>query len=102
MLKHFNSLTPAEAERLAVLIEECNEVGQIACKILRHGYENYHPVSGEGNRELLAKEIGDLEFALQLVKGRDDVSQTKVRDAVREKDEKIWRYLHHNKRNDQP
>ena len=32
MSEHFNGLTPAEAERLAYLIEEAAEVQQIACK----------------------------------------------------------------------
>ena len=34
---HFNNLTPGEAERLAILAEECGEVIQIIGKILRHG-----------------------------------------------------------------
>ena len=38
MSSHFNKLTPAQAERLAILIEECGEVIQAATKILRHGY----------------------------------------------------------------
>ena len=33
----FNGLTPAEAERLALLMEECGEVVQIIGKVLRHG-----------------------------------------------------------------
>ncbi|PCJ24121.1 MAG: hypothetical protein COA96_10270 [SAR86 cluster bacterium] len=57
---HFNGLTPAEAERLAMLAEEAAEVIQIIGKILRHGYENFHPDAPETtNRELLAMEVGD-------------------------------------------
>jgi hypothetical protein len=37
----FNQLTDAEAERLALLAEECGEVVQVIGKILRHGYESY-------------------------------------------------------------
>lgn len=35
--RHFNNLTPGEAERLAMLAEECGEVIQAVGKILRHG-----------------------------------------------------------------
>jgi hypothetical protein len=41
--QHFNGLTPAEAERLALLAEECGEVIQAIGKVLRHGYESRHP-----------------------------------------------------------
>ena len=57
----FNGLTPAEAERLAMLAEEAGEVVQIVGKILRHGYDSYHPANPNvTNRELLDDEIGDL------------------------------------------
>ena len=56
-----SDLTPAEAERLAMLAEECAEVIQIVGKILRHGYASYHPNNpGVSNRELLDDEISDL------------------------------------------
>lgn len=61
MSEHFNGLTPAEAERLAMLSEECGEVIQIIGKILRHGYDSYHPDDpGVTNRDLLGKELIDL------------------------------------------
>ena len=43
MTEHFNKLTPAEDERLAMLAEECAEVIQIVSKIQRHGYDSWHP-----------------------------------------------------------
>lgn len=49
MPEHFNGLTPAEAERLAMLSEECGEVIQIIGKILRHGYDSYHPDDQPGH-----------------------------------------------------
>src|SRR5574343_752810 len=36
MTNHFNRLSEAELERLAILIEECGEVAQAACKVIRH------------------------------------------------------------------
>ena len=54
------SLTPAQAERLEMLIEEASEVIQTAAKILRHGYTSYHPDSlGETNSQALEREILD-------------------------------------------
>lgn len=65
MADHFNQLTPAEAERLAMLAEECAEVIQVVGKILRHGYESYHPSNPAfSNRDLLHQELTDL-FAVQ-------------------------------------
>lgn len=91
MSEHFNGLTPAELERLAYLNEELHEVGQIIGKILRHGYESYDPtdpnnkvvgVEGQGigrvlsvttNRELLAREIGDVMRAIEMLRASGDV-----------------------------
>ena len=42
MTAHFNGLSESEQERLSILIEECGEVVQAACKILRHGYESFN------------------------------------------------------------
>lgn len=65
MTEHFNQLTPAQAERLAMLAEECAEVIQVVGKILRHGYDNYHPENRTfSNRDLLHQELTDL-FAVQ-------------------------------------
>ena len=44
-MKHFNQLTPAEAERLALLLEELGEAQQAIGKILRHGYASTHPAN---------------------------------------------------------
>jgi len=62
MAEHFNKLTPAEAERLAMLAEEAGEIVQMVGKILRHGYESYHPNDCDKttNRILLMSEIKDL------------------------------------------
>lgn len=60
--KHFNGLTPAEAERLAMLAEEAGEIIQVVGKILRHGYESHHPLQPNvSNRDLLTKEVADFE-----------------------------------------
>lgn len=69
---HFNKLTPAEAERLAMLAEECGEVIQVIGKILRHGYDSFHPADPSvTNRDLLGRELTDLlTVAASLCRGQ--------------------------------
>lgn len=67
MTDHFNNLTPAQAERLAILAEECAEVIQIVGKILRHGMESFHPVTLESNRAALLREITDVKAAMVII-----------------------------------
>lgn len=92
-----NGLTKAQAERLAVLAEEAAEVGQMVGKILRHGYESHHPMGGPTNRRLLEKELGDLQFAVQLCIDGGDVDGEAVSAAEVDKGFRIVPYLHHNK-----
>ncbi len=68
MTNHFNGLTEAKTERLVILIEECAEVQQCACKILRHGYDIRNPKDpgGETNREALNREMGDMYHAAEI------------------------------------
>ena len=69
-----SGLTPAEAERLAILMEGCAEVQQVIGKILRHGYGSYHPDRpGDNNRNLLEKELGDVIYILGLMALVEDV-----------------------------
>lgn len=96
MNTHFNNLTPAEAERLALLMEECGEVIQIIGKILRHGYESCHPNDRNTNRCLLIKELGDLNAAQSLLFQNEDISQSVVATEASRKLERVAEYLHHN------
>ena len=61
MRHHFNQLTPAQAERLAMLAEEAAETIQIVGKILRHGLDSYHPDRPElgSNLDMLNRELTD-------------------------------------------
>lgn len=64
MSLHYNQLTPAQAEAIAILSEEAGEVVQICGKILRHGLENYHPANTRTtNRVILCRELGDITAA---------------------------------------
>jgi hypothetical protein len=55
-------MTEAEKERLYMLAEEAGEIVQIVGKILRHGYESYHPSDPlrTTNQILLQNELNDL------------------------------------------
>lgn len=90
---HFNQLTPAEAERLAMLAEEAGEIVQVVGKILRHGYENYHPDNPyKANRDLLAKEVTDILAVIELMSQDFNVgSGSDIAAAVRKK----MRFSHH-------
>lgn len=92
---HFNQLTPAEHERLSILFEECSEVIQIVGKIMRHGFESYHPEGIKTNRQLLEKELGDLKYATFMMCHSEDISEKRVNDFMKLKNMKIGKYLHH-------
>lgn len=101
---HFNGLTPAEAERLAVLIEEAAEVQHIASKILRHGYQSFNPdlivnQSEHGpklsNREMLEKEIGHFSAAVHRMFSAHDLIVERVGFHERRKKDTGGMYMHH-------
>lgn len=101
-MNHFNKLSPAEAERLAMLAEEAAEIVQVVGKILRHGYNSYHPDEPNvDNRDLLSNEITDMMAVLHIMESSDDLaldfdldfdeSNVSVMEAVKRK----LRYSHH-------
>jgi hypothetical protein len=91
--RHYNQLSEAEAERLAILIEECSEVIQAATKIQRHGHRHYHTT--ETNREQLEREIGDLVHAIKRMQTASDINPLKITARVASKPQMIRAYLHH-------
>lgn len=95
--EHFNDLSPAEAERLALLAEECAETIQIVGKILRHGYDSTHPdnESGPCNREMLETELGHIAFAKKLMVDANDVLACEISKSKRKKAKTAPVYLHH-------
>lgn len=94
-MKHFNQLTPSEAERLALLSEELGETIQAVGKILRHGYENTHPDGGPTNRQSLERELGDVYAAVTLMWLRDDISTVAIQVHKANKLDNVEQYLHH-------
>ena len=90
-----DQLKPSEIERLAVLAEELGEVQQVIGKILRFGWESRHPDGGPTNRELLEKELGDVEAALALMNVKRDVSEINIGRNTEIKIPKLCQYLLH-------
>ena len=97
MDKHFNALSPAELERLALLGEEMCEAGQIIGKILRHGYESYDPTDENAvvNRALLQKELGHVKAAIRLMSRAEDIDLREVEWHQTHKLESVKQWLHH-------
>lgn len=96
MEQQYNKLTPAEAERLFLIMEECGEIVQVIGKILRHGYEEHHPDNQEeSNRMLLEKELGDLSAVVEMaIKAKDLNPETSTQCEIA-KTQRIGKYLHH-------
>lgn len=94
-MEHFNQLLPAEAERLAILLEELGEAQQAIGKILRHGYESRHPDGGEINRETLERELGDVHHAMIRLCENKDLREEAIHEWAHKKSIKIEKYLHH-------
>lgn len=98
-MSHFNQLTSAQAERLAMLAEECAEVIQVIGKIQRHGYNSYHPDDNANtNRDLLQGEFGDVLAVMEMMLRANDIladpwqeEQAKIQGKI----EKKLRYTHH-------
>jgi len=98
MTEHFNQLTPAEAERLAILAEECAEVIVAIEKIKRHGYESYDPMQAvprDTNRQTLCRGMGDVRYAMIAMCEAGDVSKEAIHQRAEIKRELIKPWLHH-------
>lgn len=101
---HFNGLTEAEAERLAILAEECGEVIQAVGKILRHGYESTNPnkpvplgKNPETNRWMLERELGDLKCVVRRMEAAEDINPYAITERSTLKPQLMKPYLHHQR-----
>lgn len=89
------NLTPAELERLALLVEEMGEAHQAIGKIMRHGYESRHPDGGPTNREALERELGDVDAAVSMLCNSGDLRKYEIAQRELQKSQSVKRYLHH-------
>jgi NTP pyrophosphatase (non-canonical NTP hydrolase) len=97
MSAHFNNLTPAQAERLAMLAEEAGELVHVIGKALRHGLDSTDPTAPTPvtNASLIAAELGDLYYAARLLAEAGDIRQSAVVLAVESAAARKPRWLHH-------
>lgn len=74
-MAEFAKLTEAQRERLEMLIEEAGEIVTIGTKILRHGYDSYHPAdpAKEPNRNHLEREVADVMTVFERMVAEGDV-----------------------------
>ena len=94
---HFNGLSPADAEALTLISEECAEVIQAIAKIQRHGLWSEHPESRIPNWSALQREVGDLLAALRVGEVQRLLDWGNV---IGHRDRKLMtlpKYLHHAK-----
>ena len=104
MSKHFNRLTPAQAERLALLAEECGELVQAIGKVLRHGLDSTNPLvpagCGRSNRGQLEKEMGDVRAAMIMLCEAGDTDKAAVHSLADKKLREVRQWLHHAESSD--
>jgi len=96
MTGHFNKLTPAEAERLAMLAEKAAEVIKAVSKIQRHGFESYNPDNPDAgtNRDMLSREMTDFTAVATMMSDAKDVPDVSWAEFKASTARKL-RYAHH-------
>lgn len=94
-------ITEAELERLALLSEEASEVIQMVDKIIRFGFESYHPKdeSKTTNRSLLEMECGHMLIAMHLLNQEGDMEIDNIEKHSHNKAESINEFLLYNEVN---
>lgn len=96
MESHFNRLTPAQDERLALLLEELAEALQCVGKIQRHGYNSRGlDARNPTNKENLERELGDAMHAITRLCQSGDLSHEAITQAEHMKAVSVVPYLHH-------
>lgn len=83
-------------EALIITAEECAEVTQQICKIMRFGLDTPYITAGDGstNREQLEKEIGDLMALIDILQKQDVISYNNIEKASAAKLVKLQRWSH--------
>lgn len=81
-----------EVLSLIITQEESLELAHIISKILRFGFENYHPKTKIKNVDLLEEEIGDLLACIKILESMNIVNSERVHLYSEKKIEKLKVY----------
>lgn len=86
-------VSPTQMERLAFLIKECGEVIQEATKIMRFGFDSYHPAdpTQETNRDRLFREMTDVMASYDILVRAGDIHSDHVPNITAARDRKLSR-----------
>lgn len=85
--------TPREREILDILIEECAEVQQRACKLLRFGRDEVQPGQPLSNRERLSIELGDLAAIINMAAAHGLVAVDVMKAQEPKKRDKLTQFM---------
>lgn len=91
------NLTDAQRERLAMLAEEAAEVIQVIGKILRHGYDSYHPndILKTPNRKFLQEELMDFDSIMTEMASKGDIRYNFTNEEIKARWNSKKRWTHH-------
>lgn len=94
-----SGLNEYQDELLTILIEECGEAIQEACKINRFGINaKSHHVAGANHKACLIQEIGDIIAVVELIIDSDmGITQDDLDAAKERKLKKIGKWMSHEK-----
>lgn len=93
----FNGLTPAEAERVAMMLGEAGEIVHACGKILQHGFESFSPNDPfkVTNRIYLLKEVADLSAIMFMMLEAGDIPHPPTDEQIQAKLDRVNKYQHH-------
>lgn len=91
-----SGLTPYQDEVLTILNEECGEVVQEICKIMRFGINSRHYHHNNIHWENLEQELGDILACIDMVKHANiGITEDGLEAAKQRKLEKVVKWMKH-------
>lgn len=96
-MSKFNKLTLREEEILTILQEEATEVALVCSKIIRFGFDSYHPNDpSKSNTLRLVEELGDLFAMMKLIMDCNNrITEKGIIEAATNKLEKLKKFSRH-------
>ena len=80
-------------QNVAILQEECNEVVHIGFKIMRFGFDSWHPDDPtKTNKDLLTQEVGDILAMVDILKANGILDADELQIAKSKKFRKLEKF----------